>query len=246
MAERHLQVTTGASGIFNRIRGAIINGDYPYNTRLPSERVLAEQFCVARGTIRSALEQLEKANLVRKKFCSGAYVTYNIKFEQNDIAEETSPLELIETRLAIEPHIVKLVVSNANNRELGNLELALDNVLRSTRNPNNFSSADEAFHLMLAQCSHNPLLVWLYQRINDIRSHAQWSHRKMNILTPGKIRQYNEHHSALVKSIKRRNVEEASNLMIHHLTQAKRDLLGMKDGLVKDQGTTTIRTGALS
>ena len=226
MTEQHLQATTGASGIFNRIRGAIINGDYPYNARLPSERALAKQFSVARGTIRSALEQLERANLVNKKFGSGTYVIYNIQFEQDAIAEETSPLELIETRLAIEPHIVKLVVSNANNRELGNLELALDNVLRSTHNPNNFSSADEAFHLMLAHCSHNPLLIWMYQRINDIRSHTQWSHRKMDILTSNKIRQYNEHHSALVKSIKRRNMEEASNLMIHHLTQAKRDLLG--------------------
>ncbi len=226
MTEQYLQVTTGASGIFNRIRAAIINGDYPHNARLPSERSLSEQFSVARGTIRAALEQLERANLVRKKFGSGTYVIYNAKFEQDDIAEETSPLELIETRLAIEPHIVKLVVSNANNRELRNLEQALENVLRSTHNPNSFSSADEAFHLMLAHCSQNPLLIWMYQRINDIRSHTQWSHRKMNILTPGKIRQYNEHHSALVKSIMRRDMEEASNLMIHHLTQAKRDLLG--------------------
>ncbi len=226
MTEQYLQVTTGASGIFNRIRAAIINGDYPYNARLPSERSLSEQFSVARGTIRAALEQLERASLVRKKFGSGTYVIYNAKFEQDDIAEETSPLELIETRLAIEPHIVKLVVSNANNRELRNLEQALENVLRSTHNPNSFSSADEAFHLMLAHCSQNPLLIWMYQRINDIRSHGQWSHRKMNILTPGKIRQYNEHHSALVKSIIRRDMEEASNLMIHHLTQAKRDLLG--------------------
>ncbi len=226
MTEQYLQVTTGASGIFNRIRAAIINGDYPYNARLPSERSLSEQFSVARGTIRAALEQLERANLVRKKFGSGTYVIYNAKFEQDDIAEETSPLELIETRLAIEPHIVKLVVSNANNRELRNLEQALENVLRSTHNPNSFSSADEAFHLMLAHCSQNPLLIWMYQRINDIRSHGQWSHRKMNILTPGKIRQYNEHHSALVKSIIRRDMEEASNLMIHHLIQAKRDLLG--------------------
>ncbi len=226
MTEQYLQVTTGASGIFNRIRAAIINGDYPYNARLPSERSLATQFSVARGTIRAALEQLERANLVRKKFGSGTYVIYNAKFEQDDIAEETSPLELIETRLAIEPHIVKLVVSNANNRELRNLEQALENVLRSTHNPNSFSSADEEFHLMLAHCSQNPLLIWMYQRINDIRSHGQWSHRKMNILTPGKIRQYNEHHSALVKSIIRRDMEEASNLMIHHLIQAKRDLLG--------------------
>lgn len=226
MTEQYLQMTTGASGIFNRIRGAIMAGEYPYNARLPSERTLAEQFSVARGTIRAALEQLEKAALVKKNFGSGTYVSYNIRSEQDDIAEETSPLELIETRLAIEPHIVKLVVLNANNRELRNLELALRNVVRSTHSPNKFSSADEAFHLMLAQCSHNPLLISIYQRINDVRSHAQWNQRKMNILTADKIRQYNEQHSALFRSIKQRNMEGASNLMIHHLIQAKKDLLG--------------------
>lgn len=226
MTEEYPQVTTGASGVFNRIRAAIINGDYAYNARLPSERSLAEQFSVARGTIRAALEHLERANLVRKKFGSSTFVNYNTKFEQEDIAEETSPLELIEARLAIEPHIVKLVVSNANNRELRNLEEALENVLHSTHNANTFSSADESFHLMLAYCSQNPLLIWMYQRINDIRSHTQWSHRKMNILTSSKMNQYNEQHSELVRSIIRRNMEEASNLMVRHLTQAKRDLLG--------------------
>jgi len=226
MAEEHLQVTTGASGIFNRIRAAIVNGDYAYNERLPSERDMAERFSVARGTIRAALEQLERANLVRKKFGSGTFVNYDSKFEQEDIAEETSPLELIETRLAIEPYIVKLVVSNANNRELRKLEDALENVKKSSQDPNSFSSADESFHLTLAHCSQNPLLIWMYQRINDIRSHTQWNHRKNNILVPTKIKQYNEQHQELMNAIIRRDIDGASNIMIHHLTQAKKDLLG--------------------
>lgn len=224
--ENHLQVTTGAAGIFNRIRTAIVNGDYVFNERLPSERELAEQYTVARGTVRAALDQLERAHLVRKKFGSGTFVNYNLKFDQQDITEETSPLELIETRLAIEPHIVKLVVANANNRVLRNLEEALENVVDSRQDPNSFSSADEAFHLTLAHCSQNPLLIWIYQRINDIRSHTQWSHRKNNILTPEKIEHYNCQHSDLLKAIVRRDMEGATGLMVRHLNQAKKDLLG--------------------
>jgi GntR family uxuAB operon transcriptional repressor len=224
--ENQVKVASGASGIFNRIRSAIINGDYVFNERLPSERDLAEEYVVARGTIRAALEQLERANLVRKKFGSGTFICYDSRFEHEDIAEETSPLELIETRLAIEPHIVRLVVSNANNREIRILEEALDNVLHSNREPNSFSSADEAFHLTLASCSQNPLLIWMYQRINDIRSHTQWSHRKHNILTESKIGYYNDQHSLLVRCIIRRDMDGAVNLMIEHLHQAKKDLLG--------------------
>ena len=222
----HLKVTAGATGLFNRIRSAIINGDYAYNERLPSERALAEQFSVARGTVRAALNQLERANFVRKKFGSCTFINYDIKFDQEDISEETSPLDLIETRLAIEPHIVRLVVSNANNRELRKLQEMLDHSIHSKQDANSFSSADETFHLMLANYSQNPLLIWVYQRINDIRSHSQWSHRKQGILTQVKIAEYNQQHKNLLNAILRRDVEYATALMVQHLNQAKRDLEG--------------------
>jgi len=222
----HLQVTSGAAGIFNRLRESIVNGDYGFNERLPSERDLANQFGAARGTIRAALEQLEQANLVHKKFGSGTFICYNRQAQQEDIAEETSPLELIETRLAIEPHIVKLVVSNANNREIRKLEETLHRLLDCRNSPNEFSHADETFHQTMAQCTQNPLLIWVYQRINDIRSHTQWSHRKNNILTPSKIDLYNRQHTELLEAIKKRDAEGASQIMITHLTQAKKDLLG--------------------
>ncbi len=226
MTQDHLKVTTGAAGLFNRIRAGIVNGDYAYNERLPSERSLAEQYAVARGTVRAALNQLERANFVRKKFGSGTFINYDIKFDQDDISEETGPLDLIETRLAIEPHIVRLVVSNANNRELRKLQEVLDQSIHSRQDANSFSSADEAFHLMLANYSQNPLLIWIYQRINDIRNHTQWIHRKHSILTPEKIAQYNRQHRELLNAIIRRDMEGAVTLMIHHLNQAKRDLEG--------------------
>ena len=216
----------GAAGIFNQMHEAIVNGDYHFNERLPSERDLAEQFSAARGTIRAALLQLEQANLVRRKFGSGTFVTYNNPSDREDIAEETSPLELIETRLAIEPHVVKLVVTNANNRDLRKLEAALAHVTACKKDPNAFSAADEAFHLTLVDCSQNPLLIWMYKRINDIRAHSQWSQRKHNILSPQKIAKYNQQHAQLLQLIVRRDLEGAARAMITHLNQAKKDLLG--------------------
>ena len=221
-----LQAARGSAGVFKRLREAIVNGVYHFNERLPSERDLAEQFSAARGTIRAALRQLEQANLVRRRFGGGAFVAYNSKFEREEIAEETSPLELIETRLAIEPHVVKLVVTNANNRDLKKLEEALNQVVANKTDPNAFSTADEAFHLMLAHCSQNPLLIWMYQRINDIRAHSQWSERKNNILTSEKIARYNQQHAELLRLIVRRDMEGAARAMVDHLNQAKKDLLG--------------------
>ena len=223
-----LQANSGAAGIFNQLRELIISGKYSFNERLPSERDLATQFSSARGTVRAALEQLEQAGLVTRKFGSGTFVSYNKNPKQEDIAEETSPLELIETRLAIEPHIVKLVVANANNRELRQLEEELNKAMMNRHSPNEFSAADERFHLALAHCSQNPLLIWIYQRINDVRSHTQWSHRKNNILSPSKIDAYNRQHAALLEAIKKRDADSASKMMIEHLNQARQDLLGKR------------------
>ena len=216
----------GAAGVFNQMREAIVNGEFHFNERLPSERDLARQFRAARGTIRAALLQLEHAALIRRKFGSGAFVAYNSPFQHGDIADQVSPLELIETRLAIEPHIVKLVVANANNRDLMQLEAALARVVGCKRDPHAFSTADEAFHQMLAHCSQNPMLIWMYKRINDIRAHSQWSQHKSNILSREKIADYNRQHAELLRLITRRDTDGAVRAMVEHLNQVKRDLMG--------------------
>ena len=215
----------GAAGVFKQMRDGMVGGEYQVGERLPSERALAEKYNAARGTIRAAIAQLEQAGMVARKFGSSPYVAYNHPFDHDEIADQTSPLDLIETRLAIEPHIIKLVVTNAAHRDLRKLELALADVVAAD-DPEAFSSADEAFHLTLADCSQNPLLIWMYQRINDIRAHSQWSARKDNILTPKKIADYNRQHKTLLRQIQRRDITAATEAMIEHLNQAKKDLQG--------------------
>ncbi len=226
--ERPPQVSTGSAGIFNRIRESIVSGQYSYNERLPSERDLALEYKAARGTIRAALEQLEQANLVRKKFGSGTFVTWRSELDHEDIAEETSPLELIETRMAIEPHMVRLVILNASNRDLNRIEDALRQAENTEHNPNAFSAADEAFHMTLASSCQNPLLEWIYRLINDIRSHNQWSARKHHVLTPQRIRFYNEDHRRLFEAIRQRDQALAADIITNHLQQARKDLLGQE------------------
>lgn len=222
-----IRVTSGAAGIFNKISSAIVEGHYSFNERLPPERELALQFKAARGTVRAALTQLQQASLVTHKFGSGTFVAYRNNFDHADISEQTSPLELIETRLAIEPYMVKLVIVNANNKDLGKLEATLQRANHTQHNPDAFSAADECFHLMLASCSQNPLITWIYRRINEIRSHNQWSARKNIILTPPKIQAYNQEHRQLLEAIRQRDQARAVDIITSHLQQARKDLMGI-------------------
>jgi len=224
-----LHPTKGATIVFTHLKEALIGGQFHYDERLPSERELAATYGVARGTIRSALQRLEKNHLVKIRTGSGTFSTFNAQFDNGDIAEDTSPLELIEARLAIEPYIVKLATSNATNRDLKLLENCLVQLERTNSNPSAFSTADEEFHLLLARCSQNRLIIWMYQRINDIRTHPQWASNKDKVLTADKIEQYNIQHRAIVWAIKQRDAKRAIESMRQHLIKARQDLEGEND-----------------
>ena len=111
--------STSASTIAARLRHAIVEGDYAYGERLPSERQLAEQFDAARGTVRAALSQLEAARLLSRRVGSGTFVRYRGHADREGIAALTSPLELIDVRLSVEPPIARLAVMHSNAEDSG-------------------------------------------------------------------------------------------------------------------------------
>ena len=91
------------SNVAAQLRQRIVEGDYAYEERLPAERNLAQEFGVSRGTIRSVLQILEQQNMVQRQIGSGTYVTHRETANQQEISSITSPVEMNEVRIAIEP-----------------------------------------------------------------------------------------------------------------------------------------------
>ena len=216
----------GSAGIAAELRRAILGGDYTFSERLPSERYLAAHFGASRGTVREALRRLEEMNMVSRQVGSGTFVTYGDISDQNIIAEATSPLELIDARLGIETQMARLAVANATLVDIDRLEQSLDKVEKVTNEASAFTMADMEFHLSVAECTRNRLIVWLYQLVNETRGHAQWSAMKDKILTPQRIAEYNSHHRELFISISSRNLARAVQTIELHLGRARTDLVG--------------------
>ncbi len=215
-----------AARLISELHNAIHSGVYRLHERLPAERNLAGQYNTSRGTVREALKHLEALGLVNRKVGSGTFVSFQGDSVESNIARATSPVELIDVRLGIESQIVRLAVSNANAHDLDRLEAALRRVEDTSDDPQSFGEADSAFHLALADCTQNPLMKWLYQQLNDIRNHSQWSTVKDKVLNHPRIERYNRQHRDLFEAIKSRDMEAALASINAHLEKARAHLLG--------------------
>ncbi len=216
-------VTT--SNVVAQLRRRILEGDYAYEERLPAERNLAEEFGVSRGTIRSVLQILEQQHLVTRQIGSGTYVSHRDITNQQEISSITSPIEMVEVRIAIEPQLVRLAIANASSRDLEHLRDALRQCEACDGDPEKFALADTTFHMSLAHCSKNKLMFWLYERISEVRLHSQWRSMKSKLLTPERINYYNGQHRALYEAIAARDAASAVKTIKDHLYGVQDDLL---------------------
>jgi DNA-binding FadR family transcriptional regulator len=216
-------VTT--ANVATQLRRRILEGHYAYEERLPAERNLAEEFDVSRGTIRSVLQILEQQHLVTRQVGSGTYVSHREVTNQQEIASITSPIEMVEVRIAIEPQLVRLAIVNASLRDLEELRNALRQCENCGGDPEKFASADTAFHMALAHCAKNKLMYWLYERISEVRNNSQWRRMKSKVLTSDRIDYYNNQHHALYEAIVARDTASAVKLIKNHLYGVHDDLL---------------------
>lgn len=220
-----IKENSAADRIAIELRTRILNGDFPTGQRLPPERELTSLFGASRGTVREALRSLEVRDMVSRRVGSGTYVTYQPGGHPDDVAETTSPLELVDVRSAVEPHIVRLAVRNARARDIAALDEAMEGMAGAVQDPERFTQLDELFHLRLAEATRNPLFVDIYKQINHVRGHAAWSSIKDTVLSADGIRNYNHEHKALRDAVAQRDATRAVEIIERHLEHARRDLM---------------------
>ena len=216
-----------AHSVSAELKRKILGGEFQYDERLPAERSIAQQFGCSRGTVRAAMEKLEGLNLIERRIGSGTFVNHRLSADESEIANLTSPLELIDVRRGMEPQIARLAVVHATAIHIDKLAAALERVEQTeSEGPESFTSADQTFHLTLAECTDNSLMFWLCQHIHDVRSHRQWSAMKDKVLGPAQIRRYNKQHREIFEAIVSRDIDAAAEASIAHLETARADLMG--------------------
>jgi DNA-binding FadR family transcriptional regulator len=214
----------GAAEIAAELRREISAGNLLNKDRLPPERQLSDSFGVARGTIREALNQLAASGYVEVRPGSGTYVTYEGDASDLSVITAANPLELMDARFALEPHLCRLAVLNGRRHDFAVLENLCLKMEKSSQDPSSFSEADTEFHRALSRCTGNGLLIWMLDQITSVRSQDDWTRMRHLTLNQEMIARYNIQHSRLLDALRAREPERAANIMKEHLETARLSL----------------------
>lgn len=214
----------GAPEVATALRRRIEAGDFRAHERLPAERALASELNVARGTVRDALNRLSDQGLVEIRPGSGAYVLPAPPEPKVSAITRATPLELVDARFALEPHICRLAVLNARDTDLDAGRELLARMDAAVGRPEVFAAADTQFHRFLAGLTGNRLLMWIIEEISSVRTQNQWARMLHLTLDESAVASYNAQHGAILDAIAARDPELAARSMRAHLEYARLSL----------------------
>jgi DNA-binding FadR family transcriptional regulator len=119
----------------HKLGEAIVKGDYPIGSRMPSEAVLCEQFAISRSATREAVKMLSAKGLISSRPKQGITVNPETHWNLYDsdvlawILKSKPSLQLLkeftQVRFAIEPMAAKLAAENATPQQIKDIEQAL-------------------------------------------------------------------------------------------------------------------------
>ena len=219
----------------------IVAGGYSYGTKLPAERTLSEEYDLSRNTVRQALELLDHYGVTMRQSGRGSVVCYRAATEGSparetpsgetdqldltEIAEITSPLELGVVRSIIEPEIARLAVLSMSSREIKRLCNIQEEIEKISVDGEELSRLDDELRMLIAEGTHNPLLITTYSMVNHVNRNADWAARRRKQLSPARIKDYKLHNRSLCQAIKDRDIEAAVEYLKLSLAEFHQDLM---------------------
>lgn len=145
--------------VADSLRKQIQSGAVPPGSRLPSEKVLAQQLGVSRPTVREAMIALEIAGLVEIRTGSGSYVRQRVNIAGPAIDTGPGPIELLHARILIEGEIAAEAAQRASAEDLEAIAATIKEMELIIGRGEHSRSADQDFHVAIARASGNDVLA---------------------------------------------------------------------------------------
>ena len=158
---------TLSSLIRDRLVARTKSGELEPGAQMPSERRLSEQFCVARTSVREAMQALVSRGVIERRG-NRSYVAERLPDvrvngrrpgDRNEFVRQ-----LFETHRALELPIIELAAVRASDIDRAEIKELAGGFKRGMPLAD-FRSLEQAFHGAIARASGNPLLLELYGKV---------------------------------------------------------------------------------
>ena len=194
------------------IEEAILSGQLT-----PGSRVNADELARTRGVshipVREALRALESDGWLTRKHNRGTYV------RERDIPELA---DLFETRLVVEPQAARLA---AQRRTVSQLNKLAEIVSRqeTTSDDAALSSINCEFHVAIAECAHNRILLSI---VADLNKRVRFYYLPA---ATGRHDNSVAEHRAIIAAITERDADRAAALITAHIFDTRTDAARVVD-----------------
>jgi DNA-binding FadR family transcriptional regulator len=216
----------GARALAQFLVDEMASGRLRAGVRLPPERELSARFGASRGSVRRVLLAFRQRGLITQSVGSGTFASaaaHTLQHSSDVASPDTSPAELMEARLLIEPLMPALIVRNATPADFSRMQECLQQS-ESAETPEAFEHWDAALHRALALATHNSFFLQIIDLSIKARQNGEWGRLKRHSSTVERRQEYARHHRAIVDALRDRDAAGASRLLATHLQHIEQAL----------------------
>lgn len=212
----------GYERAFAFVREQLLSGRLKAGDRLLPEREFATRLGVSRPVIREVLRALAAIGVIQIRHGHGSIVREPDFSEMGDLftlmlAQKADVVDdVMEARVAIERHAIRLACVRASSADIARLDAGLKTIKATMADPVRGGEADFEFHALLVEAAHSPTLSSLYAAISNLlkRSHMQ---RRARISDIAGIDAYLvDHHRLVLSALVERDADKADRLLAQH------------------------------
>ena len=215
--------------VLSELRWEIENGVRQPGDKLASVVELSERFGVGRSTVREALSALKAMGWLDIRQGGGTYVKAIVTNDATGetaladwIANAQSLLQLIEVRRVLETGNASLAARNRTDTDANALQAAISRMKQVLSDEIAGEQADTAFHLLLAEATHNPLLIDLTRSLSDKLQTSMRDTRALWFYADRRSAEALLHeHAAIAEAVAAREERLAAEHMEQHLSKVE-------------------------
>ena len=214
-----------SAGIYEQLFERIVAGEFPVNSRLPSETELSRRFGASRPVVREALARLRDDGVIVSRQGSGSYVRRrpdNAVLQFVPVGSIADIQRCFEFRVGLEGSAAALAAARWEDEDLGEIEAALAELEGCIEGGQLGVEADEHFHRAIAQATHNHYHVAVQASLQPHIAFGMTLTRNLSLLrTRERLRLVQDEHVAILRAIEARDETGARAAMEAHIENAR-------------------------